>query len=278
MDSLVFSQVDSWPAEKSRIHFLNVIGRKVAGACSGTQLRNIFASKIEILFMRIISSTLLCLIVSLSFSQSAKSGSQKGVAIMETQNQKTSYSFGVLVASNLKSQAGDSLDLRAFFQGIQDAYKNQALQIKIEECSGLVQNHVQLFTKRKTEKFRSASLAFLEKNKADQSVKTTATGLQYKIVTSGTGKSPLASDRVTVHYTGKLIDGTIFDSSVQRGQPATFSVGGVIRGWTEALQMMHEGDKWILFIPQELGYGPNGNGQIPPYAALIFEVELIKVN
>ena len=110
-------------------------------------------------------------------------------------------------------------------------------------------------------------------------MKTTATGLQYKVVTQGKGKSPGITDRVTVHYTGKLVDGTIFDSSIQRGQPATFRVNQVIPGWTEALRMMKEGDKWILYIPYALGYGERGSPpQIPPFSTLIFEVELLKVN
>jgi FKBP-type peptidyl-prolyl cis-trans isomerase len=195
-----------------------------------------------------------------------------------TEIQKTSYGFGVLVASNLKAQAGDSLDLEAFYSGIKDFYKGQPLQMKPQECEGLVQNHVQSYSRRKGERVRKDGVAYLEKNKKDASVKITPSGLQYKIISTGTGAAPTANDRVTVHYTGKLIDGTIFDSSVQRGQPATFSVNGVIKGWTEALQLMHEGDKWLLTIPQELAYGPGGNQNIPPYATLIFEVELIKVN
>jgi FKBP-type peptidyl-prolyl cis-trans isomerase FklB len=103
--------------------------------------------------------------------------------------------------------------------------------------------------------------------------------LQYQVITSGSGKTPTAADNVTVHYTGKLVDGTLFDSSVERNEPATFGCGQVIPGWTEALQLMHEGDKWMLFIPSELGYGERGaGGQIPPYSVLVFEVELIKVN
>ena len=106
---------------------------------------------------------------------------------------------------------------------------------------------------------------------------TTASGLQYKVITKGTGKIPTMNDNVTVHYAGTLIDGTPFDSSIGK-QPPTFRVTGVIAGWTEALQLMHEGDKFKVFIPQELGYGERGSGAIPPYAALVFEVELIKVN
>jgi FKBP-type peptidyl-prolyl cis-trans isomerase FklB len=126
---------------------------------------------------------------------------------------------------------------------------------------------------------KSQSEKFLLENKSKDGVKTTASGLQYKVISEGTGKSPTTADRVTVHYTGKLTDGTVFDSSVQRGQPATFRVNQVIPGWTEALQMMQEGDKWTLFIPYSLGYGERGSPpQIPPFSTLIFEVELMKVN
>ena len=143
----------------------------------------------------------------------------------------------------------------------------------------IVQQYMQAATEKKSEHMKKENLAFLERNKTTEGVKVTASGLQYKVVSSGTGKSPSATDNVTVHYTGKTIDGNVFDSSVQRGQPASFGLGQVIRGWTEGLQLMHEGDKFIFYIPQELGYGERGaGGQIPPFATLIFEVELIKVN
>lgn len=121
--------------------------------------------------------------------------------------------------------------------------------------------------------------AFLAENKSKDGVKTTDSGLQYKVLTAGDGATPTASDTVTTHYTGKLIDGTVFDSSVQRGQPSSFSVGGVIAGWTEALQLMKVGDKWELYIPSELAYGANGaGGSIGPNTTLIFEIELISID
>ena len=125
---------------------------------------------------------------------------------------------------------------------------------------------------------REAGEAFLAENAKRPEVKTTATGLQYEIVKEGDGPMPTAQDSVTVHYTGKLIDGTVFDSSVERGAPATFGVSQVIPGWVEALQMMKAGSKWRLFIPSQLAYGPNGAGPvIGPDSTLIFDVELIKV-
>jgi FKBP-type peptidyl-prolyl cis-trans isomerase FklB len=119
---------------------------------------------------------------------------------------------------------------------------------------------------------------FLADNKVKQGVTTTASGLQYRVLKLGNGKTPTATSKVTVHYTGKLINGKVFDSSVQRGQPTTFGVSQVIPGWTEALQLMREGDKWLLYIPYNLAYGAGGaGGDIPPFATLIFEVELITV-
>jgi len=200
-------------------------------------------------------------------------------ADLSNENNKASYGLGVLMASNVKSQGADSLDLESLTLAIRDVLQNKPLKLQQQECMPIVQQYMQAASSKKGEKAKREGTAFLEKNKAIEGVTTTASGLQYKVLTKGSGKSPGASDNVTVHYTGKLIDGTVFDSSVERGQPATFGVSGVIRGWTEALQLMHEGDKWILFIPQDLAYGERGAGaQIPPYAALIFEVELIKVN
>ena len=118
---------------------------------------------------------------------------------------------------------------------------------------------------------------FLEQNAKQEGVKVTASGLQYLVVKEGDGKKPGPNDVVTVHYTGRLVDGTVFDSSVERGEPATFGVGQVIAGWTEALQMMSEGSAWRLFIPSELAYGAHGTGPIQPNSTLIFDVQLIKV-
>jgi FKBP-type peptidyl-prolyl cis-trans isomerase len=199
---------------------------------------------------------------------------------LDNENKRASYGLGVLVASNVRSQGGDSLDLESLYFGIQDVFTKKNLQIEQEECSMIVQTYMQAAMEKKVVAMKAEEEAFLSANKLKPGVKETASGLQYQIITSGTGKTPTATDEVTVHYEGKLIGATEpFDSSIKRGEPATFGVGQVIAGWTEALQLMKEGDKWMLFIPSELGYGERGaGGQIPPYATLIFEVELIKVN
>jgi FKBP-type peptidyl-prolyl cis-trans isomerase len=192
---------------------------------------------------------------------------------------KASYGLGVLVASNIKAQGGDSLSLDVIVAAIKDVFNNKPLLMQQPECSSIVQQYMQEASKLKSMKAREEGERFLLENKTKPDVTTTASGLQYQVITVGKGKTPTPNDKVTVHYTGKLLDGTEFDSSVRRGSPATFGVTQVIAGWTEALQLMREGDKWVLFIPENLGYGDRGAGsQIPPYATLVFEIELIKIN
>lgn len=199
--------------------------------------------------------------------------------VLQNEHQRASYGLGVIMGSNLKNQGGDSLDIEVLSQGLKDFYEKKTLKISQEECMPIVQEYMQSAASNKNESMKKENLAFLERNKTAEGVKVTASGLQYKVIKSGTGKSPSATDNVTVHYIGKTIDGVEFDSSVKRGQPATFGLNQVIRGWTEGLQLMKEGDKFMFYIPQELGYGERGaGGQIPPFATLIFEVELIKVN
>lgn len=194
-------------------------------------------------------------------------------------HKKASYALGVLVSKNLKMQGGDSLDYESLTIGIRDVFKQDSLQIQPQDAAMYVQVYMQQAMEAKVAKAKAAGLAFLAENKTKPGVIETASGLQYKVVNTGSGKKPTAADQATVHYTGKLLDGTPFDSSVERGEPATFGVGEVIAGWTEALQLMREGDKWILYLPSELAYGEQGaGGQIPPNSVLIFEVELIKVN
>jgi FKBP-type peptidyl-prolyl cis-trans isomerase len=193
--------------------------------------------------------------------------------------QQVSYCFGVVLGQNFKNTGLDSLDMEIFLAAMQDVFLKKPLKVRPPEAEATMRRYMQATMMKKSAVAKEQSQKFLEANKANEGVKSTSTGLQYKVVTNGNGKSPTTADRVTVHYTGKLTDGTVFDSSVQRGQPATFRVNQVIQGWTEALQMMKEGDKWILYIPYTLAYGERGDPpQIPPFSTLIFEVELMKVN
>jgi FKBP-type peptidyl-prolyl cis-trans isomerase len=198
---------------------------------------------------------------------------------LNTTNKKAGYSIGVLIANQIKSQGADSLDIEAMTAAIKDVFEKRTLQIDQQSCGSIVQQYMQQAIEKKGAVAKEQGRSFLENNKKNPGIITTASGLQYKVLTAGTGKTPASTDNVTVHYAGKLIDGTEFDSSIKRGQPANFGVGQVIRGWTEALQLMKEGEKWMLYIPYDLAYGERGSGaQIPPYSTLIFEVELIKVN
>lgn len=196
---------------------------------------------------------------------------------------KVSYALGSQMATNFNAQ-GVELDVEAFVQGLKDGF-NDASTMTPEEMNQVIMAFQTEFReiqeakrKEKAESNKGEATAYLEKNKARAEVKTTDSGLQYEVLASGDGKSPSATDRVSVHYTGKLIDGTVFDSSVERGTPAEFPVNGVIKGWTEALQLMKVGDKWRLFVPPDLGYGERGAGaKILPNSMLIFDVELLEI-
>lgn len=199
---------------------------------------------------------------------------------LTNEHAKASYGLGILVASNLKLQGGDSLNLESLTTGIEDVFLTRELKLTEQEAALFVQGYMQQAAEQKTARMKAEGIAFLAENKSKPGVIETQSGLQYKILTAGTGKRPKAEDQVTVHYTGSLVDGTVFDSSVERNEPATFGVNEVIAGWSEVLQLMREGDKWQVYVPSELGYGERGagGGQIPPYAVLVFEIELIKVN
>ena len=198
---------------------------------------------------------------------------------LSTQKEKASYGVGMNVAKRFKSDLAD-LDIEAFMRGVRDVLTDQEPAVTEEELQIALQALRTEFESKATEaaaKMKTEGAAFLAENKTKPGVKTTASGLQYKVLKEGTGASPKATDQVQVHYSGKLIDGTEFDSSYKRGEPITFPVTGVIPGWVEALQMMKEGAKWQIFIPSDLAYGESGQGPIPGNAPLIFEVELLDV-
>ena len=198
-----------------------------------------------------------------------------------TQQEKISYIIGRDMAANLKKQ-GIDIEAEAFFKGLKEVIAGEPSSLsqqEIQMAMMALQQEMQQKQGAKGGENQQAGEAFLAENKNKEGIKTLPSGLQYQVIQEGTGKSPSASDKVTTHYHGTLIDGTVFDSSYERGQPATFPVNGVIAGWTEALQLMKEGAKWRLFIPSNLAYGSQGAGDvIGPNTTLIFDVELISVH
>lgn len=195
---------------------------------------------------------------------------------------KASYAIGLQIGQQLKDSGLKDLDINAIKQGLEDVLTEKQPILSLNELhDALRQIHERAMAEKKkeAEKAAQAGVDFLKENLTKDGVKSTESGLQYSILKEGDGKIPAATDTVRVHYTGKLIDGTVFDSSVERGQPAEFPVNGVIRGWVEALQLMPVGSKWRLYIPQELAYGSQGAGaSIPPFSTLIFDVELLAIN
>lgn len=189
-----------------------------------------------------------------------------------------SYSMGVLIAQNLKEQGFTELKSDDVAAAINDVL-NGTPKMSLEECG----QHYQKYAQAQSQKLYAAEVEagknFLAENGKRAEVTTLASGLQYEILTEGTGPKPAATDKVTTHYHGTLMDGTVFDSSVERNQPASFPVNGVIQGWQEALQLMPVGSKWKLYVPHNLAYGERGAGKaIKPFATLVFEVELIKID
>ena len=198
---------------------------------------------------------------------------------LKTELDSVSYGLGVNIAQSLKQQGITDLDLIALSKGLEDVLKGNDLKLKEEEIGAMLNAYMQKKAEEKNKAIIEEGKKFLEENGKRPEVVTLPSGLQYEIIEKGNGPIPTASDNVTTHYTGKLIDGTVFDSSVERGQPATFPVGGVIKGWTEALQIMPVGSKWRLYIPYNLAYGERGAGaQIGPYSTLIFDIELLSID
>lgn len=196
-----------------------------------------------------------------------------------TEKEQVSYSLGVNIASNIKQQGFDDISLEVFTTAIQDVFADKALKIDLATGGQILNEYFQKIQERKFSKNIEEGKAFLKANAEKEGVVTLPSGLQYKILKEGNGPKPKETDQVTTHYHGTLINGTVFDSSVQRGQPATFPVNGVIQGWVEALQLMPTGSKWQLYVPSDLAYGTRGaSDDIGPNTTLIFDVELISIN
>ena len=192
--------------------------------------------------------------------------------------EKVSYALGISLGNNLLSSGIKSLNIEKLAKGIQDVLEQKSPEITYEEAQNVINEFFMQLQEKSSEKTISEGRAFLEANGKRTEVSTLKSGLQYEILKEGNGSQPKASDKVKVHYHGTLIDGTVFDSSVRRGEPATFGVTQVIAGWVEALQLMPVGSKWKLYIPSNLAYGAQGAGQhIGPHTTLIFEVELIDI-
>lgn len=192
---------------------------------------------------------------------------------------KLSYAWGLAMGKQLQAMGVKEVKAEDFKEGVKVAFDGGKPEISLEEAQKLINDYLQDLQKKAETMAREEGERFLKENGAKEGVKTTASGLQYVVEKEGEGAQPGAEDEVTVHYTGKLLDGTVFDSSVNRGEPATFPLNRVIPGWTEGVQLMKEGAKYTFFIPSDLAYGPNGvPNVIPPHSTLIFEVELIKVN
>ncbi|MFN5983819.1 MAG: FKBP-type peptidyl-prolyl cis-trans isomerase [Fluviicola sp.] len=193
--------------------------------------------------------------------------------------QAVSYCIGLSVADSLIQQNLDGLDTNLLSEAISDVFNNKELKFSHEQAGQIIQAYVQELAAKEFEVVKKEGDDYLADNAKKEGVITTSTGLQYSILEEGKGELPTPADTVSVHYHGTLIDGTVFDSSITRGMPATFGVTQVIKGWTEALQLMKVGSKYRLYIPQDLAYGanPHPGGAIKPFMALIFDVELLEI-
>lgn len=201
-----------------------------------------------------------------------------GTTSITTTSDSLSYSFGLLIGNNMKTQKVNGINPEILIEGFNHGYTNENMILTIEEANNFVQDYFNKMVINEAQANLEASAAFLEENSSKEGVVTLPSGLQYKVLETGEGPSPKPGDQVKVHYTGTLIDGTVFDSSIERGEPIILGVNQVIPGWTEALQLMSPGSRWMLYIPPYLGYGENGaGGVIGPNQALIFEVQLIEI-
>ena len=208
---------------------------------------------------------------------------EEAAAQFENEQAKVSYAFGVMFGQRMRNDLGE-IDLDQFANGMKSAFNDEPQLLSDDEIAKILSEYQREMQQKQisdlqklSEENKKAGENFLAENKNKEGVVTLESGLQYKKLTEGKGPQPSEADTVTVHYTGSLINGEVFDSSVERGQPATFPLNGVIAGWTEGLQLMPTGSKWRLFIPADLAYGSSGNRSIGPNETLIFDVELLEI-
>ena len=191
---------------------------------------------------------------------------------------KLSYALGLSMGNNFKSSGIQTLSVTDFANGVKAVYEGEKPEMTYDEAKQVINDFFTQMQREVNDRNRAEGEAFLAENKKKSGVVVLPSGLHYEVLTEGKGKKPAATDRVQCHYHGTLINGEVFDSSIERGEPAVFGVSQVIPGWVEALQLMPEGSKWRLFIPSDLAYGENGaGGKIAPNSTLIFDVELLKV-
>lgn len=221
------------------------------------------------------TSPLALLLVSV-LSQASFAQTDGEELAIETDNEKISYSIGVQFGRALE-YSRDRIDLELLTRAIKDAMSGAALAMSNEEVAASLGEFQQLIQEDREEALNAEGEAYLEDKAKEEGVVVLPSGLQYKIIRAGTGASPARTDTVETHYSGTFVDGKGFDSSYDRGEPATFSVNGVIPGWTEALQLMKVGAKWELYIPYNLAYGAGGRQGMPPYSTLVFEIELLRI-
>ena len=215
-----------------------------------------------------------------SFAQTKKAAVVKPVAPVKTLTSvdSASYSFGLKIAQGLKSDGVSSLNYVLLSKAMEDVFKGNPLMIADEQAGAAISSFLQQASKAKFSGLEEEGSKFLAQNKLKPNIVTTASGLQYEVITQGTGEKPKATDEVTVHYKGTLINGKQFDSSYDRNEPLSLPLNNVIPGWTEGLQLMAVGSKYRFYIPYQLGYGERGAGQdIPPFSTLLFDIELIKI-
>jgi FKBP-type peptidyl-prolyl cis-trans isomerase len=208
-----------------------------------------------------------------------KGGNKSGSASAETEqnfDKDASYALGMDVASSMKG-SNINPDLDEFFKGFKDAMGGGKTRLTEEEMGGKIQAAFVALMEKTNEGLKQAETDFLAESSKKPGVVITASGLQYEVISEGSGAKPAATDTVRVNYEGTFTDGSVFDSSYSRGTPAEFPLNGVIAGWAEGIQLMNVGSKYKFYIPSELGYGSQGAGPIPPYSALIFEVELLDI-
>lgn len=228
--------------------------------------------------MKFLSMSTICAVLIMAGSVNAQQGGEDGGPMLTNRADSVAYAFGASVARDLKRTGLEAVNTRVLAQAIADIFAGKESPLEEVEERELIRQTIAAAQEQMYSRKRDEAHAFMETNKARPEVTTTASGLQYEVIREGDGDKPSLTDTVTVHYKGQLPDGLVFDSSYDRGAPATFPLGRVIEGWQEGLQLMPVGAQYRIYVPYELGYGEQGAGQdIPPFSPLIFEVELVAV-